>query len=197
MWVALAISAAVMAMSGVAAIAGPRIVEKTEYYEISGRTGQELLREMSRKGPRHGFMTKAVAQTRFDHRFLGDMVHSGGVCRNVGGGYSLEITYIYPRPREKLSRDLARRWKVFQADNLRHEREHGRIAKAMARKLDRLVSRFSMKDGPSCRKAAARLSREVGVIADRALAEQLAFDEREHRMGGAAEKSFAVLLSRN
>jgi predicted secreted Zn-dependent protease len=38
----------------------PKVTEKTEYYDISGKTGAELFRSIMRKGPRHGFMSKAI-----------------------------------------------------------------------------------------------------------------------------------------
>ena len=63
----------------------------------------------------------------------------------------------------------------------------------MATKLDRAISRFSMKDGPSCSRAMAALKQETSRIMARSIVEQKAFDEREHRQGGAVERSVVVL----
>ncbi len=142
-----------------AAHALPKVSEKVVYYEIAGQTGRDLYAEMGRKGPRHGFMAKAIAQTQFKHQVLGKMVNEGGTCRSKGGGFALQITYVYPKPKSRLSGELGRRWQAFQSDNFRHEKVHGRIAKQMATKLDRAISRFSMKDGRPAVAPWLRLSR--------------------------------------
>lgn len=179
-----------------AAHALPKVSEKVVYYEIGGQTGRDLYAEMGRKGPRHGFMAKAIAQTQFKHQILGKMVNEGGTCRSKGGGFALQITYVYPKPARRLTGDLARRWKAFQSDNFRHEKVHGRIAKAMAIKLDRAIARFSMKDGPSCSRAMAALKKQTGRIMAQSIVEQKAFDEREHRQGGAVERSVVELIGK-
>lgn len=190
-WIAVGLAVLVSASP---AVARPRIVEKTEYYDIRGATGFALLQEMNRKGPRHGFLTKAIAQTRYTSAAHATMVHRNGICRAEESVVNLDITYIYPRPVQKLPRALERRWRGFMADNLRHEREHGRIARAMAVELDRHQRRFALKDGLSCNRAKAQLRREMKAIVDRHERAQIAFDEREHRDGGAVEKSILLLV---
>lgn len=178
------------------ALAAPRITEKIEYYTITGKTGEDLLYEMNRKGPRHGFLRKAIAQTRYSATPRGSFAWRDGTCRTIDSGVVLDITYIYPKPEGTLPRDLVRRWNVFQADNVRHEKEHGRIARRMASELDRTIGRFSMKDGRSCGRAAATLKRQVADIYDKYEKLQNAFDRREHRPGGEVEKSIRVLTGR-
>lgn len=174
--------------------AKPIVKEKIEYYSISGKTGMDLLVDMNRRGPRHGFLRKAIAQTKYTSTPRGDIVHRNGTCRVVGGGITTDITYIYPKPASRLSRDLTRRWRIFQADNVRHEKAHGRIARQMAAELDRKIGGFSMKDTGSCRRAVARLKREVAAIYTKYEKAQADFDQREHRDGGAVEKSVLILI---
>lgn len=189
----LAAFAAAVAMMGSAG-AKPIIKEKTEYYSVSGSTGEDLLIDMNRRGPRHGFLRKAIAQTRYKTTPRGDLVHRDGNCRAVGGGVTVEITYIYPKPNRRLSPDLARRWRIFQADNIRHEKAHGRIARQMAEELDRKLNGFSMKDGPNCRRAFARVERDFGAILAKYEKMQNDFDQREHRDGGEVENSVWILV---
>ncbi len=191
-----ALAATLLTASGAEAVAKPKITEKTEYYRISGKTGRDLLRDMNRRGPRHGWLTKAIAQTRYETRTFGDMVGENGKCRVRGGGVSMTITYIYPQPREKLSREMARRWKFFQADNVRHEKTHGRIAREMAAALETRIKGFETSGDRRCWAAKVRLERETRAIFDAYKKKQAAFDEREHRDGGSVDKSIAVLLGK-
>jgi predicted secreted Zn-dependent protease len=180
-------------LGGPPAHAAPKVVEKVEYYAISGKTGPELLRDMARRGPRQGFLTKAIAQTRYETRADGRLRHAAGVCR-FEGGTTLEVTYIYPKPSHALDRDLARRWRIFQADNERHEKVHGKIARELAVELDRRLRAFALPDGPSCWKATAALKRERKALFDLYEKKQVAFDVKEHREGGPVDRSIEVLL---
>jgi len=171
-----------------------RITETTRYYKVNGKTGMELLLDMNRKGPRHGFLTKAIAQTQFKTRFLGDIYYSNGYCSTRNGGYSVAITYVYPQPEKPLSGVLAKRWRAFQATNVAHEREHGRIARKMANAVARKIRGFKVADKPGCRKSTAALGREIDALIDAQNAEQAAFDKREHREHGPVEKSILALV---
>lgn len=197
-WFGIAGAALLLFIVSVAspAHAKTRITEKTEYYEISGKTGLELFLDMNRRGPRHGFLTKAIAQTRYETRPDGRFVHEKGVCRIKGGGVTMKITYIYPKPRGTLDADLARRWKLFQADNLRHEQTHGRIARELANEVDTFVRGFAVKDGPSCWKALSRFERELQALYTRNKKKQAAFDLKEHRDGGPVDKSIRILVGK-
>ncbi len=176
------------------ASAQARISETTKYYKINGKTGTELLWDMNRKGPRHGFLTKAIAQTQFKTKFLGGLQYSNGLCKSKGGGYVLTITYVYPQPEKPLSGVLAKRWRAFQATNVVHEKEHGRIAKKMANAVARKVRTFKAADKPGCRKSLAALGREIDKLIAAQNAEQAAFDKREHRSHGPVEKSILALV---
>ena len=169
---------------------------KTKYYDIKGKTGLELFYDMNRKGPRHGFLTKAIAQTQFKTDIKGDLVHSNGVCRTRGAEMVMQITYVYPRPVDKLDSSLARRWKKFQASNIVHEEMHGRLAKKMVADVNRAMRGFKLADGQSCRKANAKLMKELDRIIVAYNKSQVDFDKREHRDGGPVEKSVLALVGK-
>lgn len=174
----------------------PIIKEKTEFYAIRGYTGVELLPDMNRRGPRHGFLRKAIAQTRYTATPRGDLVHRDGVCRAEGAGIRLDMTFVYPKPSHRLPPDLDRRWRIFQADNIRHEQVHGRIARQMAVELDRVLAGFSMKDRSGCWRSFRRLKAQTEAIYSRYEKMQNEFDAREHRDGGAVEKSVRILVEK-
>ena len=57
-----------MAFAGftsVPAHAAFKVSEKFETYRITGDSGEALMGAMDRDGPRHGFLARAIAQTRY------------------------------------------------------------------------------------------------------------------------------------
>lgn len=179
------------------AVAQPVVREETVHYAINGRTGMELYQDMVRRGPRHGFLSKAIAQTKYKVTPRGDWRHRDGTCGLVNAGYTLELTYTYPRPSSKLPAELERRWKTFIAETTVHEKTHGRLALKMARELDRRLRTFSMKDHRGCWRARSTLERELAAIFQAYEKKQIAFDNKEHREGGAVQKTALKLIGKN
>lgn len=193
--VTLALAAATMTLTAMApAIAAPRIKVKTSYYSISGSTGMDLFKDMNRKGPRHAFMKKAMAQTQYRSTPSGKVSWENGICAVKNGGYTLDLTYVYPKPDRPLSGRLAVNWNRFMADTYRHEKVHGQIAIEMASKLDATLRSFRMKDKSNCARALNALSARINGIYDTYKKKQVAFDILEHRKGGKVEKSVLVLV---
>ena len=171
-----------------------RITIKTTYYTVHGDTGHDLFESMNRNGPRHAFMQKAMAQTQYKTSPRGEMRWKDGICRVDNGGYDAEITYVFPKPARPLTGAMARRWKVFMVHTIAHEKVHGQIAAEMAHELDRHIRKFAMEDGRGCRRALSRLRKDVKAIYKRFDDKQNAYDMREHRDGGAVEKSVLRLV---
>lgn len=179
------------------AIAQPIVKEKTVHYNINGRSGIELYQDMVRRGPRQGFLSKAIAQTKYKVTPRGDWRYRDGTCSLVNAGYTLELTYTYPRPSSKLPAELERRWKTFIAETTVHEKTHGKLALEMARELDRRLRGFSMKDHRSCWRARSALEAELAAIFNAYEKKQIAFDNKEHREGGAVQKTARKLIGKN
>lgn len=194
--VRLAAGAALLAivLAPGAAEARANIRESVKYYEIAGSTGAELMVQMNRRGPRHGFLKRALAQTQFKPKFDGDIVYRNGKCVASGVDLRMNITYVYPKPVGPMPGDLKRRWAAFQADNVRHEKRHGAIAKDMMAKLDRYLRGFRVADRSNCRVALRQLNRDVERIIDQAVKAQNEFDRIEHRSKGPVEKSIRLLV---
>jgi predicted secreted Zn-dependent protease len=187
---------AVAALVALVLPAAAKTTETTKYYKITGKTGMELFRDMNRKGPRHGFLTKAIAQTQFKTDLRGDIVYQNGVCRTKNARYSMQITYVYPQPTNKLDGALAKRWRAFQASNVQHEHMHGRLGRKLVDDMNRALRGFKMADKQSCRKADAALTRQLDAIIVAYNKSQADFDKREHRDGGPVEKSILALIGK-
>ena len=187
---------AAAALLALAIPAQAKTTETTRYYDITGKTGMELFWDMNRRGPRHGFLTKAIAQTQFKTDLRGEVVYRDGVCRTHKAGYTMQITYVYPNPTSKLDPRLAKRWRAFQAHTIKHEQVHGRLARKLADDINRTLLNFKMADKQSCRKASAALSKQLDTMIITYNKAQRDFDKREHRKGGPVEKSILALVGK-
>ncbi len=78
------------------ASAASKILVKTRTYEITGTTGAALVEAMDHKGPKHGFMTRAIAQTGYTVDWDLDVSQANGVCRVRQANGTLNLTYTYP-----------------------------------------------------------------------------------------------------
>lgn len=194
----LVVSACIIAVSlfSNGAGAAAKVSEATQYYDVRGKTGGELIRAIMRKGPRHGFLARAIAVTRFEPKPYGNLSYKGGVCRTTGAGFGLQITYVYPRPSEKLPSQVAARWRPFIAGVTKHEKTHARIGIQMASEIDRKIRGFAMKDKPDCRKSLAAMAKDVSVIAKKYTKKQTDFDAHEHKPNGNVERLVTALVGK-
>ncbi len=115
-------------------------------------TGAGLIEAMDRNGPKHGFMTHAIAQTSYTVDWDLDVGQDNGVCRLRQANGTLNITYTYPRVASAVTPALQKRWKRFFAGVRTHEETHGRIAGQMMRATERSVRRLKVANDPHCNK---------------------------------------------
>lgn len=182
-----------LALGATSADAGTRVSARTQSYEISGKTGAALLDDMDRRGPRQGFLTRAIAQTSYSLSWTIEWAETRSACRVSSVDGVVDITYTYPAAKG-LSPALERRWNRFLSGVRRHERVHGDIARQMARAIERSVSRVYVGDDRGCRKARAQTKRIMAEITDDHEARQRRYDLREHREGGAVERLIDQLI---
>jgi predicted secreted Zn-dependent protease len=194
--------ALVLAMGGclglfaAAASAEVRVTEKTGSYAISGRSGAALLDAMDRRGPKHGFLTRAIAQTRYAMSWQIEWGESARSCRVRQLDGELSITYTYPRIAGRVSGDLHRKWTRFLAGVRKHEEMHGRLARQMARAAEKSVARIAVANDPGCRKARLEAKRLMSAVYADYEARQLGYDAKEHRSGGPVERLIGELVRR-
>lgn len=188
----------VAAVCTVATTASADVKVKTRIvnYAIGGKTGDALLDQMDRRGPKHGFLTRAIAQTGYSVDWAVDWREKAGTCRVADVEATLSITYNYPKIAGSLPPDLARRWTRFMAGVRRHEETHGRIARQMLKAAEKSVTGLSLRSDPGCRKTRAEVKKRVNRIYAEYEARQRTFDRIEHSEGGNVEKLVMRLAGR-
>jgi len=186
--------AACAAIAGEAA-AGVKVSEKTRSYEIAGNTGAALLAAMDHRGPKHGFLTRAIAQTRYSVSWTIEWGETRTSCRVKSINGKLDITYTYPSA-NGLPPGLERRWSRFLAGVKKHEKAHGDMARQMTRAVEKSASKFVAHNDPGCRKSRREVKERMTAIYAEYEARQIKFDAREHRDGGRVEGLIEALAGR-
>lgn len=178
------------------ATAGVKVSVKTTSYDIAGRTGAALLGAMDKRGPKHGFLTRAIAQTRYAVTWELEWGEARGACRLKRADARLDITYTYPRVEGGVPRDLGKRWQGFMAGVRKHEETHGSLARQMAKAAEKSITGLRTAGDTGCAKAKREVRRRLDGIYRDYEARQARFDTREHRSGGPVDRLLKGLLSR-
>ncbi|MEQ1950678.1 DUF922 domain-containing protein [Mesorhizobium yinganensis] len=175
-------------LTAVEAHAGVKSVVNVETYDVAGDSGDALMAAMDRNGPRHGFLTRAIAQTRYSVDWDRTWLVSNGRCRLQKADVTLTVNYRYPALVGRSPPVLKQRWKKFVAGVRKHERTHGRLARRMTEEAYDAAFRIAVDDDPFCKKAKAELKQTVHAIYADYEARQQRFDALEHQPGGPVEK---------
>ncbi|SIR01344.1 Predicted secreted Zn-dependent protease [Rhizobium sp. RU35A] len=163
-------------------LADPAIIKTYSYFNISGRTSEDLDAELARRGPQTGaagFRHPGATEIRFG----GDITYheSEGHCAVGDVNVTLRTKIILPRwkNRRRAEPGLALIWDTLSADIKRHEERHAEIARQHARDLEKAL--LALPPANNC----AVLERQVGTISRRIIDEhdrdQLRFDMVEAR----------------
>jgi predicted secreted Zn-dependent protease len=179
------------------ATAGMKLDFQTKTYPISGRTGTELVEAMNREGPKRGFMAHAIAQTSYTVDWELKVTEASGICRLADATGTLNLTYTFPSVASHLSPALNRRWKRFYAGVRAHEREHGRMAKAMVRATEKSIIGLTRENDRFCIKTRHAAKRRIRDVYNQYEARQVAFDKREHSDGGRVERLVEALMGKH
>ena len=158
------------------------IIEKTEYYSITGKSAAEFAVSMGRKGPysrQHRRRAWATAYRDLTYQLVQQKLKQS--CRITDAKIKLSITYTLPKlTQEKAvpSKELAK-WRRMLDLLIRHERTHGLYYKQMAEKVHRSLVRMKPQSNCTSQKQSAKalvkkLSQENKLLNDR-------FDERDHK----------------
>lgn len=167
-----------------AAEAADKVSIKTKTYSISGKTGAELYASMVRYGPRHGLLSRAIAQTSYKVDWDAKLVADAGVCRVAAAKPTLALTYAYPKPSSDLSPVVRQRWAKFMVGVRKHEETHGRLARQMVAAAALSVKDLQTAGDPTCRKTRAEVKRRASKVYALYEAKQIQFDKAEHRDRG-------------
>ena len=178
------------------ASAASKILVKTRTYEITGTTGAALVEAMDHKGPKHGFMTRAIAQTGYTVDWELDVSQANGVCRVRQANGTLDLTYTFPHIASATTPALQKRWNRFFAGVRAHEETHGHIAREMMRATEKSITGLKFANDPQCSKARREARRRIDATYAEYEVKQIAFDAREHRSGGHVEQLIDALVGK-
>jgi predicted secreted Zn-dependent protease len=170
------------------------VLVKTKTYDITGTTGVALVEAMDSRGPKHGFMARAIAQTGYTVDWTLDVSQANGVCRLRQAHGTLNLTYTYPHVASASTPSLRRRWKRFFAGVRAHEQTHGRIAMQMMRAAEKSVRGLTFADDGQCYKTRREARQRIAAGYAEYEIRQNAFDAREHRDGGHVEHLVRALV---
>jgi len=185
--------AGVMIGAGVAH-AGVKVVEKVDYYNITGDSGDALMAAMDREGPRHGFLARAIAQTRYSLAWDLEWKGVDNRCVLKQADVTLSVHYRFPRVTGKVPSAVKRKWATFMKGVNKHERMHGRIAREMADAAYKAAMKLTVEGDPNCRRAKQELSKVVHEIYNRYEERQQQFDAVEHQPGGTVDRLVTSLM---
>ena len=177
------------------ALSAASVKTKTVTYSISGKDGTALLIAMNRRGPKHGFLTRAIAQTAYVVTWTLDWDEGVADCRLTKATPALSITYTYPKVRGTLSAELARRWSRFMVAVRKHEQTHGRLARQMVGAAEKSVTGLFSTHDRDCRRTQAEFEKRIAKTYARFVSRQIAFDRAQHIEGGQVE-GLVTLLSK-
>lgn len=190
----LCVVAAALFATGTAIAAAEQVKVKTRTYAISGRNGAELYQSMVRQGPRHGFVSRAIAQTSYTVEWQAEVVSAGAACRVVRALPVLSVTYTYPQPSRAMSAEMNQRWRRFMTGVKKHEERHGSIARQMVRSAEASVRNLKVGNDPGCIRTRAEVKKRADKIYAAYEARQIKFDAREHRDGGNIDRLILGLV---
>jgi len=112
------------------------------YFDIRGRTADELDSELSRRGPTSsGSSARHPGATKI--RFGGEAtyIQDNGRCRVGNVKVTVHTQIILPRwsNRRGASKELSMIWDALSSDIKRHEERHAEIARNQARAMERAI----------------------------------------------------------
>ena len=124
------------------------VTERRAHYDITARGFEDAIRQIRRHARKNFDSSRHAAMTTVQFSFSMKTATTAGGCELKDYGVIVDIEYLMPRwtnkPRGR--GENARRWNLFYAMLWRHERDHGKIAKAMARQLAAILSEVEAAD---------------------------------------------------
>lgn len=191
-----AVTAAGILLAMSSADAEPRITFAFEEYPVSGRTGAEIMAQIHRKGPRHGQISRAIAQTRYTLDYGYRTAQAEGWCTVAMPWVRLDIIYVYPRIPSQTEPELRAHWEIFMHGVRAHEKGHADLAVEMARAAEAALQSFRQPANAGCLKLKRGVDRMIRRIFDEYESRQARYDRIEHRQDGPVARIIARLTGK-
>jgi predicted secreted Zn-dependent protease len=159
-----------------------QVKKSISYFQIGGRTADDLDKELSRHGP----LTQSTGARHpgaTEIKFGGEISYTekGGQCSIGKVKVTLNTKILLPRwtNRKRANAELALIWDTLSADIKRHEERHAEIARGYARELEgKLKALRPQRDCDILQQQVAATSRDVMAAHDK---DQLRFDKVESK----------------
>ena len=163
---------------------------ESQYYSIEGTTAEELIQQMSHKGP-FGYSGYA----KWDIKIKYTWNDIGHLCVLTSSGVDLNILYTLPKWSNK-SRgevELQRSWDIYYTNLMKHENGHGEHGELAYKEIKKGFSRISSRE--NCR----QLEQALRTVTDNAIAKyaQKDVDYDQHTGHGDTQGASWSMLTGN
>lgn len=195
----LGFSAVLLVMPMTAANAGVIVKEKSAFYNVTGKTGEQIFESIRKNGPRTGNSSltggggsHAIATAEFDIQFQNiKKAIVQNRCRVTNVDLVLNVKYTYPRWKtpKGVSNNMRRVWKKFSDTVQWHEQQHTRIAKEYAKDYEKIIRSTRFKASTNCDEFTVTSMFKVQRAAIKSTRKQKQFDRKDLRRGGRGFKA--------
>lgn len=172
-----------------------KAVENVQPYSVAGKTGAELYASIGERGPKIGNAGRAIAVTNFKLTWTRKYEPQGNACVLAVARPKLIITYVLPKPVERLPAAVARSWDTFIAGVRQHELVHGDLIKDMVKKIEAVSVGLTAADDPKCQKIRANLTERLGELSRAQRQQSRDFDRAELSNGGNIHQLILALIN--
>lgn len=154
----------------------PRVVERTEYYDVTGSTEHELRAVMDRRRPKDSAGERHDAVTNWDVHWKYRYVTVTDGCALASLATTLDVVTIFPRWSNRQSGALTQRWDKYVAALEAHESEHMQIALRAARIIHERLS--TLEEERTCLLLKASIDSKGQALLDQLRREEAEYDLR-------------------
>ena len=170
-------------------------VENVQPYSVAGKTGAELYASIGERGPKIGNGGRAMAYTNFKLTWTRKYEPRGNACVLAVARPKLIITYVLPKPAERLPASVAKKWDTFISGVRQHELVHGDLIKDMVKKIEAVSVGLSVADDPKCQKIRTELTARLGELSRAQRQQSRDFDRAELSNGGNIHQLVLALIN--
>jgi predicted secreted Zn-dependent protease len=170
-------------------------VENVKPYSVAGKTGAELYASIGERGPKVGNAGRAIAFTNFKLTWTRKYEPQGNACVLTVARPKLIITYVLPKPAERLPPPIAKSWDAFISGVHQHELVHGELIKDMVKKIEAVSVGLTVADDPKCQKIRTELTARLGELSRAQRQQSRDFDQAELNSGGNIHQLVLALIN--
>lgn len=156
--------------------AEPQVSVRTEHYQVTGNTLDELSESMTRNAPPQlsGFF--ALTKWNVSWKYNSSPVGSG--CSVTSLNVKLDVVFTLPEWRGEANADekIRKKWNKFIKNLQKHEDGHQQIGLEAARKIEKILTQGKIYD--NCQQVGQILNQSSEAVLTEKRAEEVRYDER-------------------